>query len=366
MGESTLPRLVVDLRMMDSGGIGTYLRNLLPELMDRLPGTRFVLLGQGTELASQSWVHRDDVELVQFEADIYSCGEQFDYLRRACCGDLFWSPHFNVPVLRGGKLLVTVHDLFHLANPESASGLKHLYAKIMFAAIKRKAAAIICVSNFTAAEFARLAGPTPKLRPIHIGVADDWFRIERGKPVHNRPYILFVGNVKPHKNLSGLLQAFILLEKQIAHGLVIVGRKEGFRTGDEESVRSAEALGERVRLTGRLEGSELQQFVTQAEVLVFPSFYEGFGLPPLEAMACGCPVVASNAASIPEICGEAVLYCDPCDPRDIANQILRIITDSTLRESLRRKGLERARRFTWARCADETALVIDELLHRGR
>ena len=124
----------------------------------------------------------------------------------------------------------------------------------------------------------------------------------------------------------------------------------------------AAKLKGRIYFTGYIDDELLKQYFVNADLLVLPSFYEGFGLPPLEAMACGCPVIVSNVASLPEVCGDAALYCDPCSYENIAENILRLINNESLKETLKRKGLEHARKFTWGNCALETCKVITKLL----
>ena len=155
-----------------------------------------------------------------------------------------------------------------------------------------------------------------------------------------------------------------LAQHHIPHDLVIVGRREGLLTADEAVAAKAEALGTRVHFTGFVEDDLLKQFVKHADALVLPSFYEGFGLPPLEAMACGCPaLVSERSPRLPEACGDAALYCDPYNPRDIADKLALLMKDEGLRTSLRQKGLVRAKRFTWEACAEKTLGVLERVLH---
>jgi glycosyltransferase involved in cell wall biosynthesis len=141
-----------------------------------------------------------------------------------------------------------------------------------------------------------------------------------------------------------------------------VGRKEGFITGDSSSFSEATKLEGRVFFTGYVTDKMLKQYMDYADALVFPSLYEGFGLPPLEAMATGCPVIASNIASLREIFGDAVFYFDPYRADDIAAKILELINNRTLLEFMRKKGLAHARKFDWDSCINETCKVIDSLL----
>jgi glycosyltransferase involved in cell wall biosynthesis len=352
--------ITVDVRLFQASGIGTYLQNLLPKLIPALPSYSFALIGNPNELINLQNSFGKQVKIISSNTAMYSVKEQLELPHLIPKETtLFWSPHYNIPIFYRGRLLVTVHDVFHLAMPQYVGGWhKRAYAKLLFARLRQQASSILTVSEFSKQELLRLA-PAGK-QPItvtHLGVDEDWFHVPSKQPLHARPYIIFVGNVKPHKNIRGLLEAFTLVHKTIPHDLVIVGKREGF-------IKQAGVLGSRVVFTGRVSDEQLKQYVARANALVLPSFYEGFGLPPLEAMACGCPVIVSKAASLPEVCGDAALYVDPYKPENIAAQLLRLVNDKPLQDELKQKGLARARQFSWDKCAKETLQVIQGVLER--
>jgi glycosyltransferase involved in cell wall biosynthesis len=356
--------ITIDARWINTSGMGTYLRNVLPGVIKAFSEKQFCLLGDRAVLSSLGWVNSANVCLVETGSAMYSLSEQLELVRKIPKEtSLFWATHYNIPLLYRGKMLVTVYDLFHLAMPELVGGFhKRLYAKIMFSSVRRRAAAILTISQFTKDEFIRFIGESRQpIYPIHLGVAEEWFHIPQSVSPHQRKYILFVGNIKPHKNLSALVKAFGLICDKIPHDLVIVGKKEGFITGDEIVAREAERLGGRVQFTGYVDDEKLRQYFAHAEALVFPSLYEGFGLPPLEAMAAGSSVLVSTAASLPEICGDAAVYFDPHRPEDIAAKMLELLSDEDLRESIRQRGYEHARTFTWDACVKQTCDVIRDL-----
>lgn len=360
--------ITVDVRMLHASGIGTYLQHLLPLLVTSGDNAPYDLLGDMPAMRRHVWTQRDNVRLTDCRAPIYSVAEQIELPRRTSLDTrLFWAPHYNIPLMHRGRLLVTIHDVLHLARPQYVSGLhRRFYARAMFRAVKSKAVSIICVSHFTADELVRLTGVhRDSIAVIHEGVDASWFEIEPDERPHARPFFLAVGNVKPHKNLSGLVDAFALLRDELPHDLVIVGKREGFITGDIRVAQRAAALGDRIRFTGYLDDRTLRQYFAHADALLFPSFYEGFGLPPLEAMACGCPVIVSRTASLPEVCGDAALYCDPGNPADIAEKIRLLMSSAALQMEMKERGIERARLFTWEACADETWTVISRVLERG-
>ncbi len=357
-------RIAIDVRMMWSSGIGSYIRNLVPRVLALRPDDAFYLLGRPAEMEGWEGLRKPNAQWIAASAPIYSLSEQWEMARKVPKDtEIFWAPHYNFPVLWGGKLLATVHDAFHLSRPQFTSGFhKRLYAKFMFHRLTRRADSILCVSQFTKGELLRLAGGNPgRMRVIHNGVDDFWFEAKKGENPHPKPFLLFVGNVKPNKNLGRLLRAFDLLKENTPHDLIIVGQKEGFVTGDREVLRRAESFGGRVQFTGLLEAEQVRRYYASADLLVFPSLYEGFGFPPMEAMACGTPVVCSNAASLPEVCGDAALYFDPFEPTDMAEKIGKVLSELPLQKELVRKGLERAKTFTWERAAAETANVLKEL-----
>ena len=239
-------RIAVDARMVHNSGIGTVLRNLLQRWLLLAGDTQFYLLGNPELLGAYGWAGRENVSLVDCRVPIYSVQEQLVVPRCVPAdAELLWVPHYNIPVLYGGRLLVTVHDVFHLDRPEFVPGLhRRLYAKMMFRAVAERASHVVCVSEFTRKRFLHFEPgfPENETSVIPNGVDDFWQQPgrENGR-IYQRPYLLFVGNVKPNKNLGRLLSAFDMVRHELPHDLVIVGRREGFITADGETLRQAEA-----------------------------------------------------------------------------------------------------------------------------
>ncbi len=360
-----MSKITIDLRMIKASGIGTYLYNLIPLIIKEKPQYDFVLLGMDKGLKEIPWTDQSNITIRNCRSGIYTIQEQVELCRNIPNDTkLFWSPHYNIPLLYRGKLLVTVHDLFHLAMPQMVSGIhKRVYAKLMFSKVSSNADAIICISEFTKKELIRFTHcQEQKLHLVHNGMDQSWHNITKERFSCQKPFLLFVGNVKPNKNLVNLIKAFDLIKNNISQDLVIVGKKEGFITGDDAVFKAAEGLGNRIRFTGHIDKATLIQYYKHADALVFPSFYEGFGLPPLEAMICGCPVLVSNAASLPEVCGDAALYCNPFNVEDIAVKIYEIINNLELRKTLISNGEKRVLLFTWDECAQKTLKVIEKVL----
>jgi glycosyltransferase involved in cell wall biosynthesis len=360
--------LGIDARLIGQSGIGTVIANLLGAFVDARDDWQFTVAGECEQLSAFSWSRRAHVALVPFHAPIYSVEEQRTFPISAFAGtDLMWSPHYNVPLRWRRRLLVTVHDVAHLALPEFRRSLaKRCYARTMFEVVRRRADLTVFVSEFSRGEFARRVGPMRRSAAVvPNGVALAWFQSDGAPPPRPGPYIIYVGNVKPHKNLVRLLEAFEALRGEVPHDLLIVGQADGFITPDPVVKERAARMGGRVVLTGRVDQSKVRSLVRHADALVLPSLYEGFGLTALEAMAAGCPVVAARAAALPEVCGDAVQYCDPLDVGDIAAAIRRVLSDEPLRRGLIDRGRARARRYDWDRSAsaylDAMARLCDDV-----
>jgi glycosyltransferase involved in cell wall biosynthesis len=360
--------LCIDLRWIDSSGVGMYIKGIMPGIVDQLRDVSIVGLGNRSRLEEFAWSRAANVRLIDCRAGRYSLAEQVALPRRIPSDtDLFFSPYYTIPLLYRGCLAVTVHDMSHLVVEEIVGNpKKRLYAKTMFRALRRRASVIFTVSEFSKSELLRLTtGPREdNIVPTHLGISEEWYRAAELPSVRTRPYLVCVGNIKPYKNLGRLVEAFLKIQDKIPHDLVIIGQSEGLITGESteffERVRSA---GERIHLTGFISHEELLSLVGHAAALVMPSLYEGFGLPPLEAMAAGVPVAVARSASLPEVCGDAALYFEPLEVQDMADKLVLIASDAALRQQLKEKGLERSRLFTWELCSKQTAEALRSRLY---
>lgn len=357
--------LTIDLRMYRMSGIGRYLRNVVPLLLPLLDVDHIRVIGDRTDLLEDAWSEDQRVEVFDSKAGIYSIEEQALSLAGAFRhSTLLWVPHYSVPFLYRGRLAVTIHDACHLALRESLSGsIKRGYAKLLFDSVGRRASAIFCVSDFTASEVQKyLHTPRSRIYVTRPGLDAKW---NSNPPLHKEPdglpYFLYVGNIKPNKNLKTLLRAFRQIMDQIPHRLVIVGKMSNMNTVDDAVVREAESLSSRVHLTGEVGDELLRQYYRGADFFVFPSLYEGFGLPLLEAMGMGCPILSSNASALPEVAADAALYFNSQDSGDLAEKLLQIASDPALRAGLVERGFLRLKAFSYQDCAAQTAEVLNTL-----
>jgi glycosyltransferase involved in cell wall biosynthesis len=263
--------------------------------------------------------------------------------------------------IRARKRLVTICDVFHLAYFHTLSLPQKIYAKAILKMAVTVSDRVVTISEFSAREIrGRVGIREGKLAVVHCGCDPDFGR-DLGGAAPAGPYLLFVGNVKPHQNNKGALSAFFRLAPRYPDlKFAIVGRKEGFITGDEEVARLVSGeWGDRVVFTGHIPDADLKAYYKGAKALVFPSLYEGFGLPPLEAMAFGIPVVCSNRASLPEVGGDAVIYFDPEDTASMASRIEDVLEGRWRPDPA--KYAERLAAFDWDRSAGRYREIIAEL-----
>ncbi len=373
-------KILFDCRMLFMSGIGRYIRDILAYLPKLAGDTQLVLVGDPEQirdfLGRQPELRKIINRVTHFRAPIYSMAEHvhgsllLNRFRRQI--DLFHFPHYNVPWMEPENSVVTVHDLIHFHFPEYYGGVKVKLAKGVLENAVKKASRIIVDSQATANDLVQMfPGMNEKVRIIHIGVSEFFGpqpveTVDAFKKQQNLgQYLLYVGNRKPHKNLERLLKAYAGLKTKFpALQLVIVGKR--FDEQDEVTRLIKELRLENVVEIERASDNEILHLYCGAEALVLPSLYEGFGLPPLEAMACGTPVVVSNTSSVPEVVGEAGVYVDPYNVVDITRGVYQVLTDQNLRHHLREKGLVQARLFTWEKTTRQTLEVYQEVVERPR
>ena len=274
--------------------------------------------------------------------------------------DLFYAPDFLLPPLpRSVRTLVTIHDLSFIRHPETFPPQLHEYLTTAVPRSVGRADHILTDSEWTRKDVIELLSIAPeRVTPLHLGVSgaftaeatpDEREMLAAKYGITPGPYVLAVGTVQPRKNYERLIEAVDRVRETKNVTLVIAGRTGWL----SEPVVEAVNARPHVRLLGFVDDGDLPALCRQAQVLAYPSLYEGFGLPPLEAMACGTPVVASSASSVPEAVGDAGLLHDPLDTDALADALLRALTDDELRADMRQRGLARAAEFTWTRTAHE-------------
>jgi glycosyltransferase involved in cell wall biosynthesis len=369
-------RIAIDARKLHDFGIGTYIRNVLRGLARLDSQTEYVLLcrpGDADIAADLGPNFRTVIET----ARPYSVGEQFkiplSLVRERA--HLLHEPHYVLPPATRCRAVVTIHDCIHLMFPQYLPGsLAHFYARASMWSAVKKADRVMTVSEASKRDILRFFDiPPEKVAVIHNAIDErflaepDEERMERIKQRYqlDHPFLLYVGNIKPHKNLERLVEGFAKARHKGLGDvrLVIVGDQHSKYPPLRQAVHR-HRLDKDVRFLGFQPYDMLAVFYRLARAFVFPSLYEGFGLPPLEAMACGTPVVTSNVSSLPEVAGDAAVLVDPYDTDSIADGITRAVTDDRLREELTRRGLARAREFSWTESVAAIHDIYMDVLER--
>lgn len=349
-------RILVDCRMASWGGIGRYCQGLVRSLA-RIPDLDLVQM-----IAAGEQPPVPDAPHVSAAKHPFSVagGLEFAAIARRVGPDITHALHFPVPLPVRHPLVVTIQDLTPLLVPGvMPSAVRRAVYRHAIGRAVTTAERILTPSACSAADVVRFfPAAAPRVRPVLLA-ADDF----TAGPVGTLPswlqgarYVLSMGNTKPHKELPTLLRAFASLADE-SLVLVLAGTDPG---GFAESVLGSGSAAQRVRFTGRITDDTLRALYAGAALLAFPSRYEGFGLPPLEAMSFGTPVVVADAGSLPEVVGDAGLMVPAGDAEALSHEMSRVLTDTVLATDLRARGLARAASFSWARTAEQTVAAYRE------
>lgn len=357
-------KVAVDARMYNMSGIGTYIKNLMKN------GCYNIALGNKEELKDEEKIE----DVIEFESPIYGIKEQLKFpykeLKRIKL-DILHVPHYNVPIFYKGNMIVTIHDLTHLVHSEFLSNkLAVVYAKIMLKIAIKKAKVILTVSENTKKDLIKYFKVNEnKIKVTYLGV-DDQFKEKDKKDVEylynkfniprNKKILMYVGNLKPHKNLERLLISFSKLQNKDDYVLLLVGKAfKNYNVLEEKE----EKLGikKQVIHTGIVKDNELIDLYNLIDLFVFPSLYEGFGLPVIEAMACGAKIACSNSSSLPEVGGKNIPYFNPEDIEEMA-RVIETELNRTDSEIDKQERINRARSFNWKKTSESVkeAFVLYE------
>lgn len=368
-------RICIDGRMYNESGIGRYIRNLLVQLQEIDKKNEYCVLHLEKDFSGLNY--QKNFQKISADFRWYKISEQIRLLRllRELKPDLVHFPHFNAPVLYKDKFVVTIHDLIHQHFSMERSTthgyivykLKQFgYRKVFNHAVKTAKEILVpsdFVKNQLVGEWEINSGKVVVTheavdgRILDLMASGKWQAVSlREKFGIHKPYIFYVGNAHPHKNVEGLISVFgELREKYPALSLVLSGNDHYFW----QRIRK-EFQQEGIIYTGKVSDEELVGLYKNALIFVMPSFEEGFGIPVLEAFACGCPVVSSSAGSLSEVGGIAALYFDPRDRGDMVNRIDTVLKSKKVRKELIEKGLKRCGQFSWKKLAQKTLEVYSQ------
>lgn len=374
------PTIVIDARKILDFGIGTYIRNLILQLAEidghhRDGRHRYVLLVP-TKEADAIGLGELPPNFSTFaeSAPVYSVGELFAVSRtlRRVGADIYHATHYVLPFRPPCPSIVTIHDLIHLLFPDFLPNRRALlYARAMLRRAGKVAERVIAVSEHTAQDLvAHLGIPRSKIDVILNGVEPQFS--EKPQPAEDRAvlqrhrldpgYLLFVGNPKPHKNLQRVLEAYAQAKSQLPElvDLVCVGAGDGGR--QIEKLAASLEVEQFVRVLGFVDHQHLPALYRAASMLLSPGLYEGFGLPVVEAMASGTPVITSNTSALAEVAGNAALLVDPLNTEAIAQAIGLLSRSPSAQQALITVGKARAQNFQWRIAAEQTLAIYQGVL----
>lgn len=381
-------RIAIDLRWIskDAGGIRQYVLNLASALKKIDKSNDYMLIFDGQEIMEKvmkdyGFEVKQNFKGVVFKPGPFSLKNQFimkKYLKNEKV-DVFHSPDFIAPVIIGGvKLVITMHDIIPYLHPELCMRSKkvrlRLFYKLFNRIVIRRAEKVITDSESSRRDIIRtFRVDDNKVKVIYLSAGREFKRIEDMSKIDSIKKelglagrnILYVGRQEPSKNLTGVIRAFYKIRKErgFEGSLVIAGKRDD-RYPEPYNLVESLGLNKRVIFTGFIEKNKLPLLYNACNLFIYPSYYEGFGLPPIEAMACGLPVIASIASSLPEVIGDGGIMVHPDDINGLAKSMDRVLKDSKFREALIEKGLKRAALFSWENAAKKTLAVYEEVIKK--
>jgi len=372
-------RVAIDIRRVDDFGIGTYIRNIVNEFARTDGQTEYLLIGQERHLREFDSLP-NNFKMLHYPAEpgSFRTHMHLPFLLRKHEVDILHMPWFYAPAVVSTRLVLTVHDLTDVLSPPAGATPLVQAGRMYFArrALKR-ADRILAVSQSSKRELARVFGvPEGKIEVIYNALDERFVRelmpgdgdriLERHAVTD--PFVLYAGNIKPQKNLPRLIEAFAVAKSALHEHpeysnlkLLLIGNSAEEHSDLRRAVLRSRVQGD-VRFLGFVPHSVLRVFYARARAFLFPSLYEGFGLPPLEAMAHGTPVLTSNASSLPEVFEQAALMVNPENVFEIARGIRQIVTEDAIREDLIRRGHELVRKYSWERSAEQVREVYGSVL----
>lgn len=372
-------RIGIDAREFVSGdftGIGRFLHNYLTYALHARPHYKFILYGNQYTIPPLQGKNLDFRNIQQWNTLWWDQIALSRTIRKDKI-TLFFTPLDKIPCFLNCPTILTIHDLLFFSITHLRGFQKYLYEYLYLMSrsmMLKKANVIITVSNFSRDDIVKIFRvPAEKIRVVYNGVPDhyqpviDGGKIERIKVkyrVQGR-YILYVGNFKPHKNVFTLIEAYQKLSSQykIPYNLVLAGKKNK----DSETIQNfihINQMESRVFFTDFVSEEDLPSLYSGADIFVFPSLYEGFGIPPLEAMACGTPVIVSNQTSLPEIIDDAGIITDARLSQKLAESMLLLLTNEDLKKEMRERGFKRVQKFTVKKSAEGILKVMEEVIKK--
>tara|TARA_B100000315_G_scaffold212472_1_gene209858 strand:- start:931 stop:2046 length:1116 start_codon:yes stop_codon:yes gene_type:complete len=364
-------KIAIDARVASDKmhGINRYVRDLISALAEIDHKNEYILISNCDQLKKFA-ATKNNFRFLKCNIKLYSIIEQFMIPRilKKEHIDVYHSPTFSAPIFSPCKIVMTIHDMIHLIYADQYSILKFLYYKLIVKTAVHRSAGIITVSENSKKDIIRFLNlPENKVRTIYNGVGESFIsqNKEQAKEAIKNKYqvsgdfVLFVGNEKPHKNASNVIKAFDLFIKKnnSKYSLVMVGVSRKYI----KKVSNCHLSNQLIIVDNICNDTELIFLYQASSLLLCPSFYEGFGLPLLESMACGTPVITSDNSSISEVVGDAAFMVDPYNKDQISEAIIKVLSDRKLRETLIKNGKKRYKLFSWHQTAQKTLMVYKDV-----
>ena len=349
--------LVIDLRMINHSGIGIYLQSIIKIVLDRLSRFEIILL-LDDKIDYSKYLEIDNFRTVIIKSPVYSLFEQIEIpfkIRESV--DLYWSPHYTFPLFLRANFLLTIHDIYHYKDKSFNKILRRLYCWIFLKYIEFKPIPVICVSNFTKAELMNNFNiKDHNIYVIHNGIDEIWKDISDYK---KNNIILCVGSNKKHKNIDLLIRAFKKISKKSNYKLYLIGKYNYSLFND--NIKNIIKEHTNIVFLPFVNKFELLKYYNKARLFVFPSLYEGFGLPPLEAISCGCPVILSNIKVLKEINGDAAYYFNN-NLKSLVDSMNVLLQDFVVSDKIINDGMINIKKYSYKKCAVKTSDVINNHL----
>lgn len=363
-------KVAIDARMIQAGsmhGIARYVYQYVMCLASKSVSDKkfYIFVNKGNPLLNKQWP--DFIELVIIHSKWISFKEQFELPKvlKELNIDLFHSPSFVAPMVCPSKLLMTIHDLNHLVLSQYYTPLHQMYYKIFVKRCIQKSKFVITVSNFSKKEIVKNLGlPEDKILVTYNGVSPNYVPIEDPvqlkyvQELYELPdqFIFCLSNDKPHKNVHQLVRAYCY--SRVTTPLVLASPV------NRKLIQLAESFGKKhlIYFSKYIHEQHLPTVYSMTKLFVYPSTYEGFGLPPLEALACGAPVLVSNSTSLPEVVGNNAIFADPYDYTDIARALEEGVNNSLLLKKLKMTGLNHSKKFKWDKLTEQTLDIYDRCM----
>ncbi|MEN8222932.1 MAG: glycosyltransferase family 1 protein [Acidobacteriota bacterium] len=341
-------KIILDARKVGDYGIGEYIKALFPAIINSDEYDHRVLINDNDEQADKLIEELPESDIIRVHSRNYTLREHKEIPKavRNLSDFLYFSPHYIFPYFLKNRLIVTIHDLIHFKFPQYFKPeIKVKIAGRFIRKIKNSDSKVFTVSKNSKKDLIEIFGFSENsIKVIHNGIPEIFFKYKKGANPKPFPYIMYTGNFKPHKNIDVLLNAFgMLSEKHPSLRLVLTGVENNKQLTE---MTDKYKIGEKVFPTGFISTEELINLLDFSEFFVFPSLYEGFGFPPLEAMARGKSVISSDCGSLGEVLGDAAINFNPLSPEDLFIKMDKLLTDQALRSEYEEKGFKHASFFT--------------------